>query len=480
MLGIAGVSNIDTLNDLDINSAEYLNIRLQHATEEDPVSSSSWKEMRPIQVMNRLPFSLAITAYQILKAIFWRLPVPLRRALNGTRYAAVRKFRTAHFAGRLVAAKNRSGIDWDEFKQNVLSRRDEYKGVFIQEVVIDWNVPLYQRPQHMATALARLGYLVIYKTVNWSGDSVNGFQRVADNIWLTNRCEVDNIERAVRSIYSTAYAVAPKKLARGREKGVMVYEYIDHIDPAISGDDENMRRLNELRAFALSGGADVIVASAKKLFDEIQALNLKQNLLLIPNGVDTDHYRNQRHGRNVLPAEYTDFVERYDIIVGYFGAIAPWLWYSLVDELVNLKAEVGFIFIGPDYFGGLDKLPKSENFLYVDSVPYDTLPAYAKCFDICFIPFAPGEIAQSTSPLKLFEYFALEKPVVVTSDMRECTAFPEVLSADSAAGISDAIDHAIATKDDPIFKARLRELADQNSWLERAKTFEQVFSRVKC
>lgn len=429
-------------------------------------------------VIKRLWSSLASTTYRILKVAFWRLPAPLRRALNDTRYATVRRLRTAQLAGHLVATENQCGIDWQEFKQNVLSRRDHYKGIFIQEVNIDWNVPLYQRPQHMAKALARLDYLVIYKTVNWSGDSVNGFQQVSENVWLTNRCEVDKIEGAVRSIYSTAYAVSPKKLAKRSENGVVIYEYIDHIDPAISGDVENMRRLNELKAFALSGGADVIVASAKTLFDEVRALNLQQDLLLVPNGVDTDHYRSLRHEEYTLPKEYAQFTAAYEVIVGYFGAIAPWLDYGLLDEVVRQKPDVGFVFIGPDYYGGLDKLPTAENFLYVEPVPYATLPAYARCFDVCFIPFAPGEIAQSTSPLKLFEYFALEKPVVVTSDMLECTAYEEVLSADSAAGISVAIDNAIAIKDDPAFRMKLRELADKNSWLERAKKLEQAFSLV--
>ncbi|MGI9285416.1 MAG: hypothetical protein ACR2P1_08500 [Pseudomonadales bacterium] len=381
-------------------------------------------------------------------------------------------------AGHLATTNQQSGIEWQEFNRTVLSKRHEYKGIFIQEVNIDWNVPLFQRPQHMATALARLGYLVIYKTVNWSADSVNGFQQLAENLWLTNRCEVDNIEGAVRSIYSTAYATSPKKLAKRAASGVTVYEYIDHIDAAISGDAENMRRLNELKTFALNGGADVIVASAKALFDEIHALNLEQNLLLVPNGVDTDHYRSQQHEQYTLPKEYTEFAARYDVIVGYFGAIAPWLDYGLVDQVVSQKFDVGFIFIGPDYYGGLDRLPKAENFRYVEPVPYDTLPAFAKYFDVCLIPFAPGEIAQSTSPLKLFEYFALEKPVVVTSDMFECTAYEEVLSADSAVGMSDSIDKAIAIKDDPNFKAKLRELADTNSWLERAKHLEWAFSLV--
>ncbi len=444
----------------------------------EPGNKTSQKEAQSIQIMSQFWFRAVHTTHQFLKTAFWNLPPPLRRALNDTRYTTVRRLRKARLADSSVAAGNQTEDGWLEFKQNVLSHRNEYKGIFIQEVNIDWNAPLFQRPQHMATALARLGYLVIYRTVNWSDDMVNGFHEVLENVWLTNRAEVDTIEGAVRSIYSTAYAISPKKYAKHDNNSITIYEYIDHIDPAISGDVENVRRLNELKAFALKGGADVIVASAKVLFEEMQALNLPQNLLLVPNGVDTQHYRSQRHEEYRLPQEYAQFTSRYDNVVGYFGAIAPWLDYELLEEVVRQKNDVGFVFIGPDYYGGLDKLPSADNFLYVEPVAYETLPAYAQCFDVCIIPFSPGEIAQSTSPLKLFEYFALEKPVVVTSDMLECTAYEEVLSAGSADGVVAAIDKAIAIKDDPVFKAKLRKLADNNSWLERARQFEGVFSLI--
>ena len=217
------------------------------------------------------------------------------------------------------------------------------------------------------------------------------------------------------------------------KRGVLVYEYIDHIDPQISGDDtENIRRLLALKDFAFGGGADYIVASARKLEAEAVMAVGRDKVILVQNGVDTRHYRNPIHQSTPLPENLIFFRKKYSNIVGYFGALAPWLWYEAVSELVEARPDLGFVFIGPDYYGGVEKLPKAENVLYLGTVDYKILPAYARQFDICFIPFAPGEIARTTSPLKLFEYFALEKPVVVTSEMLECVAFKEVFSGDSA------------------------------------------------
>ncbi|UXI00542.1 glycosyltransferase [Photobacterium sp. TY1-4] len=413
--------------------------------------------------------------YQMARTSFWLMPSGLRHKLNGIRFKVVRRFR-----GQAVVAPlnevNKFDLNWDSFKENILSKKDDYKGIFVQEVVIDWDVPLYQRPQHIACAFGRAGYLVIYRTTNLTHDCVNGFREVAPNVWLTNSPQVDHIKGAVRSFYSTAYSLPPQQISKLSNYSTIMYEYIDHIDPAISGDDENIKRLLELKQASFNGGADVVVASAKKLESEALEFVDKDKVILAQNGVDTCHYRDPVHVECELPTELVNFRNKYEYIVGYFGAIAPWLWYEEIEKLVLSRPDLGFVFIGPDYYGGVDKLVKADNVLYLGTVDYKVLPGYAHTFDICFIPFAPTEIARTTSPLKLFEYFALEKPVVVTSEMLECIAFDEVLSGDSAESLSKQIDKAIELSKDSEFKNRLASLADENSWDARVAEMEKSFA----
>lgn len=415
--------------------------------------------------------------YAVAKFIFWHLPPVIRQLLHGSRHKFVRWVRVMPVPTTAGRARN-VDMSWEDFSSKVLSRRNEYKGIFVQELAVDWNILLYQRPQHMAAALGRLGYLVIYKTVNWGSDNVYGFREVYKNVWITDRNEVDSLEGVVRSIYSTAFQNSPEKLLANGKRGVLIYEYIDHIDPMISGEKENVNRLLNLKNFAFNGGVDYIVASARKLQEEARVAVGKDRAILVQNGVDTRHYRNKIHLNTLLPANLISFREKYAKIVGYFGAIAPWLWYEVLDELVTLRPDLGFVFIGPDYYGGAQKLTKANNVLYMGAVDYKVLPAYALKFDVCFIPFAPTEIARTTSPLKLFEYFALEKPVVVTSEMLECIAFPEVFRGDSADALSHAIDRAISYINDPVFKAKLAQLADENDWDKRAQQLEVIFQRL--
>ncbi len=442
--------------------------------------SNSWRITSPLRAAKNLVISPRRTTYSIIRYLFWKLPAGLRQALHGPRHAFVRYVRGLP-SSQVVSVSNPATADlsWSEFNEKVLSKRDDYKGVFIQEVIIDWNVPLYQRPQHIATALGRLGYLVIYRTDNWTGDDVNGFREVSKNVWLTNRYEVEEIQGCVRSLYSTAYANTTESLLKKGKRGRIVYEYIDHIDPEISGDQENIRRLLSLKNFAFGGGADFIVASSRKLYEEAVEAVGKEKVILVPNGVDTIHYRSPLHITTPIPEPLVLFKEKHKAIVGYFGALAPWLWYDVIAELASQRPDLGFVFIGPDYYGGSEKLPKFENVLYLGAIDYKILPAYARQFDVCFIPFKPGEIAKTTSPLKLFEYFALEKPVVVTSDMDECTAYTEVFRGGSVDELTVAIDAALNVKDSDDFKSRLRSLADKNDWLERAKSMEFCFGKIE-
>ena len=387
-------------------------------------------------------------------------------------------------AGRFLDTRARSligvraGMPWREFESRFLARRDAYKGVFVQNVVVQWNIPLFQRPQQMALALGRLGYLVIYKTPYpvLDGVAVGGVHNIAPNVYLTGNESFDFIDGAVHSVYSTAFNHPLDWIERRDSSFRAIYEYVDHIDPKISGSKDNVRNLivHKRHAFA-EGRYDFVIATARRLEAEAVEVIGRDKVIFIPNGVDTWHYGNAPHGRVNLPEKLLEFRSRYANVIGYFGAIAPWLWYEELAKLVNGRPDLGFVFIGPDYFDCAGRLPRTDNVLRLGAVDYGILPAYTNQFDVCFIPFEPGEIARTTSPLKLFESFALEKPVVVTSEMLECTAFREVLSGDDADSLSAAIDRAIGLKADRAFKDRLARLADENSWDNRARLLEGVF-----
>lgn len=349
------------------------------------------------------------------------------------------------------------------------------KPVFIQMVTIDWFVPLYQRPQHMALAMAEQGYVVFYMTGNGQFDKAFGFHEVAPNVFITNQPVPLMLENALVSFYSTSpvmeYWLDKHGETFKRHNHTVAYEYIDHIDPEISFEftDALVRQFKRLNPDEVQLG----VASARALINELHERIPSIPIAYVPNGVDVTHYDatvgNDRCA--IVPMEMRPVIERGKPVVGYFGALAPWLWYDLINELTLERQDLTFVFIGPDYLGGFDKLEARGNVHKLGAVDYALLPYFAQHFDVGIIPFKPGDIAKTTSPLKLFEYFALSLPVVVTDGMDECTQYEEVMRADSPRGYSDAIDRALKLAKIPEYRDSCAALAEANTWRHRAETF---------
>ncbi|MUV13719.1 glycosyltransferase [Lysobacter sp. HX-5-24] len=367
--------------------------------------------------------------------------------------------------------------------ETILARQPEgQRRVFVQSAIIDWFVPLFQRPQHMALAMARQGYLVFYVTANMLGDRAKGFHEVAPNVFITNQPAHLMVDDALVSCYSTVATllswqadVARKVRARNNK---LLYEYIDHIDPEIS-----FHTTGQLaRQFALVDDEhiDLGLASAATLREELRAKLNTVPVTYVPNGVDTYHYDEVlRHDRRAtVPPDMRDVVEAGRPIVGYFGAMAPWLWYEAMNELAKQRPDLSFVYIGPDYLDAARKLESLSNVYALGAVDYAVLPYFAQHFDVAIIPFKQGEIARTTSPLKLFEYFALGLPVVVTQGMEECEQFPEVLTAGSAEAYSVAIDEALSRSRDPEWIERFRALAEENTWDKRAQVLSAAHDAV--
>ena len=363
-------------------------------------------------------------------------------------------------------------LSWKQFSMTVLAQRNQFKGIYIQERNLPWH-GLYQRMQHISIELGKMGYLVIYKTKTERGTKpLSGFRNVAENVWITNKfSKVDSIENAVRSVSSSRVAF----LDFDKSHGKIIFEYADAIHPEISGDNHRVQELMQQKNQAFNGCVDYVIATSRTLYDEAVTALGTNRVLLVPNGVDPDHFRNRISKQAKFLDSLHEIKDKHIAIVGFYGSIGPWLWHDEIAKLAQYRSDLAFIFIGPDFNGGLHTLPKRMNVFHIDRVEYDDLPTYAAQFDICIIPFRSGKIARATSPVKLFEFFALEKPVVVTSGMVECTAFPEIFVGDSARNLSIAIDEALKVKDDTAFKQRLAQLADENSWAERARVLSSVF-----
>ena len=105
---------------------------------------------------------------------------------------------------------------------------------------------------------------------------------------------------------------------------------------------------------------------------------------------------------------------------------------------------------------------------------YEELFQYVRHFSVGIIPFHVNEITLATSPLKLFEYAALLKPIITTA-LPECMKYEEVLIANDRNEFLSKIEIGLLKAQDLEFITQLDQLAQKNSWQSK---IELIISRI--
>lgn len=353
--------------------------------------------------------------------------------------------------------------------------------IYILPYIIEWNVPLFQRPQQIAMALSELERLYIYCTCGIN-DSISEPELVNDNCIILNQNRIDLIfelaakygKHVVIDLYSTANKYDLKWIGKYRNlNAIVLYEYIDELSSEISGrkiPESVFKRHREL----LRDKSVYVISTAQRLHEDvIKYRRSEDNTLLSGNGVDVEHFSCSTAIQEV-PNEIQSIITEERPIVGYFGAIAPWFDFDLVFEAAKVRPEYLFVLIGPQYGRNLPQVERFEtvdNIIWLGAIGYDLLPFVAQHFTIATIPFAINDVTESTSPIKLFEYMAMGK-LVVTTAMRECKNYPEVMIANNLKEYVDSLDKAINITqgiDYEKYRKRMINIANENSWLQKGK-----------
>ncbi|KND50600.1 MAG: N-acetyllactosaminide 3-alpha-galactosyltransferase [Parcubacteria bacterium C7867-007] len=214
-----------------------------------------------------------------------------------------------------------------------------------------------------------------------------------------------------------------------------IYKYILQHVPFVISITQQMKNVLVSRGF-----------SADRIFVAADAVDL--TMFSIPLEKDT------ARTRLGLPLDRT--------IVLYAGTIdEPWKGVDLLYEAAtHCNDSYLFVLVGgkPHYVEAfLAAHPSRSNVLMVGYKPHSEIPEYLKAADVLVLPnSARSEISRiATSPMKLFEYMASERPIVasdlpsIREVLNESTAV--LVQADNvdalAEGIKTASTDVLATKE---------------------------------
>lgn len=366
----------------------------------------------------------------------------------------------------------------NELEQVILNEQN-YIDLF--HVPMGWHTPLFQRFQHLSLQAARLGGLAIYGGHIQVDKELFVYEREDNNVVVFDALDSvvnERIKKALKAntlaqkvvrIQSIDLATTIEDILEFQDMGFkVVYEYIDEITEEIVGDfpDAIINR----HKWTLENESVFVVATATKLFEEV-ASHRSRNLLLSTNGVDIEHWHVTA---NTPPEDIKPLLDNKKVIIGYHGALAKWIDYELLNRIAEVDG-LQLLLIGYEHDSSFrdSGLAEKDNVHFLGSKSYFELPQYACYYDVGILPFKKYKLTESVSPVKLFEYMALRKPIV-TTDLIECLKYKSCLCAESMNHdkFIENIQTAISLKNDQNYLSILDAEALSNSW--QSKTLEYL------
>jgi glycosyltransferase involved in cell wall biosynthesis len=213
----------------------------------------------------------------------------------------------------------------------------------------------------------------------------------------------------------------------------------------------------------------VLVTISEALADRIvEAMGVgREKIVVVPNGVDVERFD---------PARVTPRVLGPGFHIVFAGSLAPWQGLdTLVRALVDVPAVAVIAGEGPAR-GGLEALARelgvADRVRFLGRVAPADIPALLAGADVCYVGHTDIHDDAFRSPLKLYEYLAMGKPVVSSSvpDAVATIADGEtgfLFEGGDVASLGRALRAAMAAPLRVMGAAARREAVARHSWQAR-------------
>jgi glycosyltransferase involved in cell wall biosynthesis len=231
--------------------------------------------------------------------------------------------------------------------------------------------------------------------------------------------------------------------------GVTVYDLLDDWATSLGG--EWYTEASEQQVIETSA---VLVATAPALQERLERRSGRA-VRLLPNAVNSFLFDPGRF--YPAPADLPPGAWR----AIYTGALwGEWFDWELLLRTARAYPQAAVVVIG-DYAGQCPDPPPNLHFLGLKA--QRDLPAYLAHAQVALLPWRITPITQATSPLKVYEYIAMQKPVVAP-DLRPLHGLPGVSLIQGAEAFIAEVGAAAYRRVDE--EAAIR-FVNENDWQKR-------------
>jgi glycosyltransferase involved in cell wall biosynthesis len=257
----------------------------------------------------------------------------------------------------------------------------------------------------------------------------------------------------------------PAAMAGMLQDELVVYYVVDDYAALAQMDAARIQRLDD----ELTSRADVVFVCSETLLNRKRELN--RNVEYSPHGVDFELFSQAQDPATEIARAALGLRQP---VIGYFGSIAGQIDLELIAYLAGQRKNWTFLLIGMASVdvGAIAALP---NVLLPGPQPYESLPRWAKAFDVTIVPYRRDRFVLNSNPLKIREYLATGKPVVSVRAPEIERLREVVFLADSNEDFLDKIEQALEGETAEMRRTRM-DFVRNSSWQACA---ERALSRVQ-
>jgi glycosyltransferase involved in cell wall biosynthesis len=203
---------------------------------------------------------------------------------------------------------------------------------------------------------------------------------------------------------------------------------------------------------------------------------------LIRAGVDLKNFQPKLNIRKEIRHEYG--VGKHEFLLFFMGYL--YNFSGLIEVLDSLKTgnfpEFKLLIVGDgEQRSKLEELIDRYSMHHIVTLlrwqSYENIPSLISAADICLLPAYPNKIMQDIVPIKLYEYLAMEKPVVTTPLAGVYSEFGNnsgVIYALSSEDVMKKCKHMIIHEEvEKLGKKGRKFIEEKCDWNKLVKTFLQ-------
>lgn len=234
--------------------------------------------------------------------------------------------------------------------------------------------------------------------------------------------------------------------------------------------------------------SDAVIAINDKLKERVIKLGSSPDKTFVERaGIDFKRFDSSIKGDEIRP-EY-GFKED-DIVLLFVGVLYEFSGLKELAEKFGKSKEqysnIKLLFVGyGDAFEDLmeikEKYGLHEQLILPGKQPFDAIPKFIAAGDICLLPAHLSEIMKDIVPIKMYEYMAMEKPVIATSLPGVVTEFGSGNGVFYVDGPQDVLNKAIEIIQSNDIKEegkKAKKFVENNDWDAIADHFEHIWQEL--